>query len=172
MRNTLFLLLFSLVLLSCDKDSGSDDTSPVGTKPAFWFNANGRFYEWNYAYQQTPTKSVVLAKNSSGEYSLSAVSDTDHLHLGIPAKLLLEKAYTYTHGGPVASGFTQARLFDIDSVNTYTTATTGDAVTVQITRINNDMASGTFQARLSVAGNSSKKLEITNGVFFNIRILE
>ena len=172
MKNIFFILAFSLVLLSCDKDSDSNNPTDPGTAtPSLRFTANGKAYEWNYTYQQTATRSVGLVKNTSGEYSLSALSDNDYLHLGLPTKLLLEKTYTYTHGSTVINGFTEAKLTDLDPLNLYRTANSNDAITVVINSISNELATGTFTARLSVSGTPAKTLTITNGAFTNIRVL-
>lgn len=174
MRNILFLVLLSLGLLACDKDS--DDTTsnpdPGSAAPILRFSANGKAYEWNYTYNQSATKSVGLVKkNSTGEYSLAAISDADSLLLGLPTKLLMEKSYSYSYGSSATNGFTEARLADVDVVNSYTTSASGDQVTVEITKISNEMATGSFHAHLSVPGASSKKMDIT-GSFSNIKVVE
>ena len=174
MRNILFLAVLSLGLLACDKDS--DDTNsnpnPDPTTPVLKFSANDKAYEWSYTYGQTATKSVGLVKkNSSGEYSLAARSDDDSLYLGLPTKLLMEKSYVYTYGSSTTNGFTKAQLSGVDAVNAYNTSTSGDEITVEITKISNSMASGTFHAHLSVPGTPAKKMNIT-GFFTNIEVLE
>jgi hypothetical protein len=173
MKNTFLLLALPLALLACSKDSDNPGTTtPGSTTPVFRFTTNGKSFQWNYSYQQTANKSVGLVKNSAGEYSLSALSDGEYLKLGIPTRLLLEKSYTYTQGTTTTgSGATEAKLTDVDPANTYGAANTGDAVTVEITQLNNSKASGTFQAQLSVPGTPSKKLQI-NGAFANIEVLE
>ena len=173
MKNIFFFLICSLVLLSCDKESdNTNPTNPGPATPSLKFTANGKAYEWNYTYQQTATRSVGLVKNSSGDYSLSALSDNDYLHLGMPTKFLLEKSYTYNPGSTATNGFTEAKLTDLDGVNLYKAVATADVITIEITKLNNELASGTFNARLSVQGMPSKVLTITNGTFANIRVLE
>lgn len=172
MKNIFFFSL-ALVLMACSKDAdNSGPTTPGTTTPALRFTANGKFFEWNYGYQQTATKSVGLVKNSSGEYSLSALSDGEYLHLGLPTRMLLEKTYTYTKGTTTtATGFTEAKLSPVDPANTYAAANTGDAVTVEILQLTGGKANGTFQAQLSVPGAPSKKLQVS-GTFSNIEVLE
>lgn len=173
MKNIFLSLAFSLTLFSCSKDSDKGDSNQQDSAtPAFRFNANGKFFEWNYGYQQTPTKSVGLVKIAGNQYTLSALSDGEYLQLGIPATLLFEKAYTYNYSASGANGFTEALLTPLDPADKYTTAHSGDYITVEITRITNGLATGTFRAQLSVAGNTSKKLDITSGVFANIKVVE
>lgn len=170
MKNIFFFLALAMTLFACSKDSDNDTNTPDTATPLFKFVANGKGFEWNYRLEQTATKSVGLVRNSTGEYSLSALSDGEYLHLGMPTRLVLEKSYTYTKGTTTtANGFTEAKLSAVDPDNTYGAANTGDAITVEITQINNGLASGNFQAQLSVPGAASKKLQVS-GVFANIEV--
>jgi hypothetical protein len=175
MRNILFLVALSVGLLACGKDSDDDTSStppPGPTTPVFKFTANDTAYEWNYTYLQSSTKSVgFVKKNSSGEYSLSAISDADSLLLGLPTKLLLEKTYTYSYGSSTANGFTEVRLSDVDPVNAYSASNSGDQIIVEITSISNELATGNFHAHLSVPGTPSRKLNLF-GTFNNIKVVE
>lgn len=174
MKNIFFFLALSLTLFACSKDEDSDNTPAPGTAtPLLKFAVDGTTgFEWTYRYQQTPTKTIGLVKNSAGEYSLWAESDGEKLRLGLPTRLLVEKSYNYIQGTSTgANGTTEVWLSAVDPNNTYAASNRGDAVSFEVTQINNGLASGTFQAQLSVPGTPSKKIQVS-GLFTNIEIRE
>lgn len=171
MKNIFFLLALTVALFACSKDDDNDNNPSPGTAtPSLRFTAGEKFFEWTWGYRQSATKSIGLVRNSSGEYSLSAESDGEYLRLGIPTRLLVEKSYSYINGTTTtAVGSTEVFLTAVDPVNKYAASNRNDAITVEITQITSGLATGTFQAQLSVPGTPTKKLQVS-GAFANIKV--
>lgn len=171
MRNIFFLLALTVALFACSKDNDNDNNpTPGNATPSLRFMAGDKFFEWTWGYRQSATKSIGLVRTGTGEYSLWAESDGEYLRLGIPTRLLVEKSYSYINGTTTtAVGTTEVFLTPVDPVNKYAASNRGDAVTVEVTQITSGLATGTFQAQLSVPGTPAKKLQVS-GTFANIKV--
>lgn len=170
MKNIFLLLALMVTLLACSKNDDNNNPTPGTATPSLRFTAGDKFFEWTWGYRQSATKSIGLVRTGAGEYSLWAESDGEYLRLGIPTRLLVEKSYSYINGTTTSAvGTTEVFLSSVDPVNKYAAANRGDAITVEITQITSGLATGTFQAQLSVPGTPAKKLQVS-GTFAHIKV--
>jgi hypothetical protein len=174
-----YILMVAIIhgMTGCSKPDSPDPI--VSLKSSFQFKANGVFYEWNSDYQATGFGSVIIKDNYNPVYLLSASPlngggiGGKYLILKINANSLTQNTYALTTTDPVSpAGLANHACSLFDNSNAFLSYQTGDFATVVISNIHDEYYDGTFTALLTKDDSSFQKMNITNGEFKNVKILQ
>jgi hypothetical protein len=169
-RLSLILLVATLVafvFLGCSKNTHQDPVPVPDLPTEFRFTAYGTIFYWNGNIGCNGSICSLAAQpENGGLYELIAFS--------IHTQSLSETSYTYTPA--VATTWDLANDLcglpaPFNNNVMYSDFEMGDFATITISKLHDGYADGTFLATFS-ASDGSAKLNITDGVFKNVKIVK
>lgn len=171
-------LLLLITGLSCSKTNITPDITPKAT---ISFTAGGTSYNWiqNDDPYSPAYFSIALWRSSYNGVDGYELSADDHSSVytlngfGLYLKMLTSSLSptTYTLSNPA-----DLSPFDIGPHSCslrnifYYANTAGDFATITISKIHDGYADGTFTAKMTLSGTTTK-LNISNGIFKNVKIM-
>jgi len=172
-----FLALIVFAFPNCSKKSGGGTVTPPAT--TFKFTVNGTIYNWNGNSADNPlnggSRIFKTSYNGSTWYGLAASPANSGLTALITLKLntatLSVATYTWT-ATSVTSWTVADHYCGVPTGLICTSSEIGDYATVIITNKHDGYVDGTFTARLTNADGSLVKVNVTDGEFHNVKIVE
>jgi hypothetical protein len=168
MRVIVALEILLFVFSSCKKPKVAEPQT------AFSFKANGVFYKWsNKISSSTEPQGAILSKLTTGTGSayyvlegLDRSSDT-YLNLAMFTNTLQATTYTSITSDP------NIIFYSVYKFNNAYCAplSSGDSVSVTISNITNNFATGTFSALMHDLSTKAK-IEITEGSFQHVMVVQ
>jgi len=185
MRTLLLLLTMAAIFASCSKDS-STTPKPQQLNTTFKFTGNGTNVQWNGS---SPLSAYPIPEGSTIEKITSGTQTfyllvaqpagggiySPHLYLKIEASNLVSGTYPKTLSTAVNWTVADNECIMPGGSGIYAaTSEVGDFATIIITSIHdNGYADGTFTAKMTTTPiGSYDKLNITNGEFHNVKIVQ
>lgn len=171
-----FFLLLTLGFVGCSKDNDDSNGSSNTPVTTFKFTVNGTPYEVTGSLLENTVKGAKIERdpwhNTFALYAHEVVQNTTkfYAHIPLPNPLVTGTFnFTYPSNGSFDS---EVSVISIP-VMYYQVLKTGDAITVNITKVENGYASGTFSAsKLSGTNTTPPTIQITNGEFTNVKIIQ
>jgi hypothetical protein len=163
----LFIMWVDAIALlpGCSKDSSAQPVEPDVLNPSIKFTANGQNYSW-------PSESPGISKANDSSYVITTappMSIVDSaFFIVINADSLIEGTYSSTNTSVVEPGYAPAYWIFNNSL--YQASETGDYATVTVTKVHNGLLHGTFLALMTTDDSTKSRINITNGVFTNLKI--
>jgi len=172
--------LFAIISFSvsnCSKKPSEDGTT---TLPAttFKFAINGTIYHWNGNSADNPLAGSRITKtaiNGTTYYVLSALPSTAGMYVLLSLKLNTPtlSTTTYTLAATTASSWTIAEHYcGLPDGLICTSSEVGDMATITIAKKHDGYIDGTFTARLTNIDGSLAKVNVIDGEFYNVKIVE
>ena len=140
------------------------------------FSSNGKVYEWNGSLSVNAAKGSLITLITEGgipSYSFTARDLDNYIHLQMQTSRLSIRTYSKTTTN-ISNNFREE--LELQS-NHYYMNKVGDFATIVVTKIEtliatgDRFASGTITTKMSKEG-TSEKIEITNGTFKAVKIIE
>ena len=177
-RPLIYSLLISAVItgvLSCSKNPPV--IQPTQLTTTFKFSVNGTLYQWNGNSAADPTYGSRINKyslNGATWYTLSAAPLNGGIYTLIGLKMQTSSllAATYTLTTTTTTAWTIADHYCGVNNESYASSEIGDFASVTISSIHDGYADGSFTAKFTNANGSLTKINITDGEFHNVKIVE
>jgi len=173
-----FIILYTAIigLLSCSKKPAEVETPEPQT--TFKFTVNSTIYQWNGNSATDPSYGSRINKytyNGSTWYTLSASPPNGGLYTLLSLKMQTASLSigTYTLTSTTTTSWNLADHYcGVNGNDIYTSSEVGDFATINISSIHSGYADGSFTARLTNINGSLARVDVTNGEFHNVKIVE
>lgn len=167
------VILFALV--GCGKKD-TTTTTATDPQPNVKFTCLGINYNISGSLATNATVGGIIKKttleNTKPGYEISVQNgSTFGLFLNVMTSTDLAVT-TYTYTFPSANLPRFGNIYGVGTTSQFVAGYgAGDFVTVNVTKISNGYASGTFSAKMTAFNSLNNRVDITNGVFTDLKIL-